>query len=80
MRRRLVPALIRGARGMLDWSMTDLAKAASVSVSTVKRMEMAEQQPVSDETYLVVRLAFEAAGLRFLDDGPEGVGLRCRAR
>jgi hypothetical protein len=36
----LSPAQIRGAQGMLDWSMSDLAKATQVSVSTVQRVEI----------------------------------------
>ncbi len=34
---------------MLDWSMTDLARAAHVSLSTVQRGEEYQPQPVSDE-------------------------------
>ncbi|MBH0619546.1 hypothetical protein I3A86_26010, partial [Salmonella enterica] len=63
---RLIAAQIRGARGMLDWSMIDLAKAAGVSVSTVKRAEEVESQPVSDKAFLTIQEAFEAAGVRFL--------------
>ena len=72
------PAQLRGARGMLDWSMVDLARAARVSVSTVKRMEMAEVQLFPDEIHARVRAAFEAAGVRFLDDEGDGRGLRLR--
>ena len=71
---RLTPSQIRGARGMLDWSMVDLAQAARVSVSTVKRAECSMPQLVSDEAHLMVRDALEAAGLRFLSH-PEGVGV-----
>ncbi len=77
---RLIPSQIRGARGMLDWSMMDLAKAAGVSVSTVKRMEMVESQIVSDGTVTLVQDAFEAVGVRFLDDIGAGVGMRLQRR
>lgn len=59
---------IRGARGMLDWSMMELASAAKVSVSTVKRAESSEPQPVSDNACFALREALEAADVRFLDD------------
>ncbi len=60
--------------------MLDLAKAAGVSVSTVKRMEMAERQPVSDGTRADVRAAFEMAGMRFLDDTGNGIVLQLQPR
>jgi hypothetical protein len=50
------PAQVRGARGMLDWSMLDLAAAAQVSVSTIKRIEDGAEntssisQPCQDPT------------------------------
>lgn len=79
---RLIPAQIRGARGFLDWSILELANAAGVSVSTVKRMESAEPQPhpTSDGVRGAVRVALETAGVRFLDDEGEGWGLRLQRR
>lgn len=70
------PAQIRGARGMLDWSMLDLARAAGVSVSTVKRFEGGGAQPVSRDTVATMQRALEAAGVHFLDDDGDGPGLR----
>lgn len=75
---RLIPAQIRAARGALDWSMLDLARAAGVSISTVKRMETAEAAPVSDKVHAGMLSALEAAGVRLLDDEGEGWGLRLR--
>lgn len=74
----LTPAQIRGARGLLNWCMVDLARAAGVSVSTVKRMEMHDPQPVSDGIRTDVQGAFEKAGVRFLDDGSQGIGFQPR--
>lgn len=73
---RLKPALIRSARGMLNWSIVELAEKAGVSVSTVKRMEMAGPQPLSFDVHVKVRTAFEAKGVLFLDDNGQGTGLR----
>ena len=75
-----LPAQIRAARAMLGWSMTDLAKAARVSVSTVKRVEDAGPQPVSEGTVGMIRDALETEGVRFLPDDGNGPGLRVRAR
>lgn len=77
---RLMPTQVRGARGMLDWSMLDLAKAAGVSVSTVKRVEDGRVQLVSDGTRLSIRGAFETAGVCFLMDDGNGPGLRLSIR
>ena len=48
---RITPTQIRGARGMLDWSMNDLAEAAGLSTSTIRRMEMAGSQPISEQAF-----------------------------
>ena len=75
MLRRLTPAQIRGARGMLDWSRADLALAASMSVTTVKRVEQGSPLPVSDDVYSAIQIALEKAGLRFLREGEFSLGM-----
>ena len=80
LRYRLIPAQIRGARGMLNWSMSNLAQAAGVSISTVKRAEDAGPQPVSDDAVLTIRAALEAVGISFLDDTGSGAGVRIQPR
>ena len=72
---RLPPAQVRGARGMLDWSRFDLARACGLSVSTVKRAEDRNAHPVSDEVWLSIRRAFEMRGMRFLADDGRGPGM-----
>ncbi len=72
------PAQMRAARAMLDWSMMDLAAAARVSVSTVKRFERGSDRPVTDETVALMRDAVEAQGIRFLPDEGKGAGVRGR--
>ncbi|RYB01785.1 helix-turn-helix domain-containing protein [Lichenibacterium ramalinae] len=69
---------VRGARGMLDWSLADLAKAAQVSVSSVKRFETTELDAVSHETAGKIRDALEHQGITFLVDDGTGLGLRLR--
>ena len=65
-------AQIRGARGMLDWSMIELSQAAQVSLSTVQRIEEVQPQSVSANLRAAVQSALEEAGVRFL---PEKAGL-----
>ena len=72
------PAQIRGARAMLDWSMLNLAKAARVSVSSVKRFEDSGLQFVSLDIVAMMQDALETEGIRFLTDDGNGVGLRLR--
>lgn len=72
---RLSPALVRGARGMLDWSLVDLARAAAVSVWAVGRIEHGEGNRIPYEAHTKIRRAFECEGIVFLTDGDEGMRL-----
>nr|WP_280113196.1 PAS domain-containing protein [Methylorubrum extorquens] len=57
------PALARSARAMLSWSILDLAEAADVSPSSVKRFEA--EDGVRGMTRLAICRALEAEGLHF---------------
>ncbi len=64
---------IRAARAFLRWSAEDLARAAVVGYSTVRRMEAAEGVPsASGKNLEAVQRALEAQGIEFTndDDGP----------
>lgn len=61
---------LRAARAMLNWSMTELAQAGGMSLSTVKRLEEdADSQSVASRHKAVA--ALRRAGIRFiiLDNG-----------
>ena len=77
---RISPAQVRAARAMLDWSMMDLAKAAGVSISTVKRFDDETAALVTAETVSLMQDALETQGVRFLADDGNGAGVRCRRR
>jgi DNA-binding XRE family transcriptional regulator len=66
----LTPAQCRMARAALQWSLDDAAKAAGVSYRTIFRLEN-EQRDIQAEKVAAIRRGFEAAGVRFLDDGPD---------
>ncbi len=70
------PAQIRAARAMLGWSLIDLSKAASVSVSAVFRAEGRNPEQVAEGTRGAIRVATETAGVRFLEDDGSGAGVR----
>ncbi|HEY7811465.1 MAG TPA: helix-turn-helix transcriptional regulator [Allosphingosinicella sp.] len=58
------------ARAALQWSLNETAKAAGVSYRTIFRLEN-EQRDVQADRITALRGAFERAGLRFLDVGPD---------
>lgn len=69
---------IKAARALLSWSQEDLAKAAVVSIPTVKRLESGDGELGGrSETVRKLRTALEAAGIEFIG-GNEGVGVRLR--
>lgn len=70
-------AQIRGARGLLGWSQVDLAKAASVSEPTIKRLE-GGKVAVSEDVRSSIQSALEAAGVIFVAENGEGPGVRLR--
>jgi DNA-binding XRE family transcriptional regulator len=54
----LSPALCRAARGLLDWTQSDLAEHAAVSRSTVRDFE-GERHDIHRATGAQLRRAFE---------------------
>ena len=72
------PAQIRAARAMLDWSLVDLSKAASLSVSVVRDAEGRNPKRLSGGTQGAIRVAMETVGVRFLEDDGNGSGVRLR--
>jgi len=64
------------ARAALGWTVKDLAKRAHISHGTVVRFENERHEP-NDTTRLMIKQAFEAAGLLFIDaDETAGAGVR----
>jgi transcriptional regulator with XRE-family HTH domain len=72
------PEQLRAARGLLNWSRTDLARAAGVSAETVNRAEGLRKDQASADALAKVRAALEAAGVIFVDENGEGPGVRLR--
>ena len=71
------PGQCRAARGLLGWSQQELAKIARVGVVTVHQLENGLSQP-RRATLEVIRRAFEAAGIEFIDENGGGPGVRLR--
>jgi len=72
---------IRGARAILRLSQADLAKAASVSLETIKRLEaMHGELKVRLDTLTRIKDALESAGVEFIPENGGGAGVRLAKR
>lgn len=68
---------IRAARHALRWSVQDLSSQSSVSVSTIKRIEVVDDvPPVSAPNLNAVQSALEAAGIEFVGAPDDAPGIR----
>ena len=75
----LSAAQSRAARGLLDWSQTELASRSNLSESTIRDFEKGRRVPSPNNLAAVAR-AFEAAGLEFIVENGGGAGIRFRER
>jgi transcriptional regulator with XRE-family HTH domain len=73
----ITSAQCRAARGLIGWSQQDLAIEARIGVVTVHQLEAGTSQP-RRATLDVIRRAFEAAGVEFIDENGGGPGVRLR--
>ena len=72
---------IRGARAILRLSQADLAKAAGVSLETIKRLEaMDGELKVRLNTVMRIKEALEKAGVEFIPENGGGAGVRLAKR
>jgi len=72
----LTPEQCRAARGWLNWSQTDLANHASVSLSTVRDFETGKRTPIANNLEALARvLKGEGVELQF-DDGGKPLGIK----
>ena len=76
----LTSAQMRAARGLIRWSAEDLARETALSVTTIRRAELTDEETsMTAANDLAVRRALEAAGVIFIDeDGAAGPGVRLR--
>jgi transcriptional regulator with XRE-family HTH domain len=71
-------AQLRAARALLGWRQEDVARAAKISVATIRRIESQEGLLTGYvSTVVKIQTAFEQAGIEFIDEGETGgFGLR----
>jgi transcriptional regulator with XRE-family HTH domain len=73
----ITSAQCRAARGLLAWSQQYLAEKAGVGIVTIHQLEAGTSQP-RRATIDVLRRAFEAAGIEFIDENGGGAGVRLK--
>jgi len=67
----MTPQQCRAARGWLEISQGELAKAAKVSLSTVRDFEKGRRVPIGNNLS-AIRSALEARGITFTDNSIAG--------
>jgi transcriptional regulator with XRE-family HTH domain len=78
-RKMINAAQIRAARALLDISQAQLSKLASVSATTIKRLEAASEVRGAADTLWKIQRTLEAAGVEFIaEDDTKGPGVRLK--
>jgi transcriptional regulator with XRE-family HTH domain len=78
-KRSLTGAQIRAARSLIKWTAEDLAVRSSVSLRTIRRAELADQDTsLTAPNDSALRGALEAGGVEFIDENGGGPGVRLR--
>lgn len=69
----ITTAQIRGARGILNWSQSDLSERTGISATSIGSIENGQSTP-RDSTLKNIRKSLEDAGIEFI--GTDGIRLR----
>lgn len=69
---------VRAAKAMLRWSGEDLARAAGVSLSSIRRVEASDGVPEAQNmrTLIAIKKALEQAGVQFIGTPEDAPGVR----
>lgn len=73
----MTPAQSRAARGLVDWSQSELGQRSNLSESTIRDFEKGRRVP-GPNNVAAMRAALEAAGVLFIEPNGEGPGVRLR--
>jgi transcriptional regulator with XRE-family HTH domain len=73
----LNPAQSRAARGLLEWSQSELAAQSNLSESTIRDFEKGRRLPTINNLDAIQR-AFEKAGVEFIPENGSGAGVRMK--
>ncbi|MBX3476238.1 MAG: helix-turn-helix transcriptional regulator [Brevundimonas sp.] len=73
------PAQLRAARGLLNWSVSQLAEATGLAMNTVRKAENArDYMSVYKPNAQLLRKTLEDEGVVFIDADDMGAGARLR--
>lgn len=73
----MTSAQVRAARGLLDWTVRDLAERSGVHRNTITNFETGRYAGSADAV-AAIRAALEAAGVEFIAENGGGAGVRLR--
>jgi transcriptional regulator with XRE-family HTH domain len=73
-------AQIRAARHLVSLSQADIVKVTGLSMPTVKRAESEREVSVSSEARAAIQAALESAGVVFVEENGEGLGVRLKKK
>jgi transcriptional regulator with XRE-family HTH domain len=73
----MTPAQSRAARGLIEWSQSELASRANLGLSTIRDFEKGRRIPTTNNL-AAIRRALESAGIVFIPQNGEGPGVRLR--
>ncbi len=72
---------IRAARALLRWSAQQLAEAADVGGTTLRRFELVDGIPAGNiKTIEAIKSTLEEAGIEFIGTPDDGPGVRLRPK
>jgi transcriptional regulator with XRE-family HTH domain len=75
----VTPAQLRAARGLLNWSVSELCERTGLAMNTVRKAENAAQyNSVYRPNAELLRSILEEAGVVFIDADEMGAGVRLR--
>ncbi len=77
----IIPAQIRAARGLLNWTQDELATAAKIALTSIRDIEN-EKRASEVSTLANLQRSFENAGVEFVPGTPDngGPGVRLSAK
>jgi len=72
---------MRAARALLRWPAQELANRTGITLRTIQRLESETGFPASrTKNLIMIRKAFEEAGVVFIDENGGGPGVRLKDR
>lgn len=75
----ITPAQIRAARGLLNWSVSELAEQTGLAMNTVRKAEDARHfRSLNKPNAALLKSTLEAAGVVFISADTQGAGARLR--